>query len=115
MDPERALAARLKHGYGMTPADLRAMLDAQDAVCAICKSPLRKPIIDHDHRTGAVRGLVCNRCNCWLAPIEAQGFIERALAYLSAAASRPVTFWANQRWVDQRKQHQQDEHLRRFA
>lgn len=44
------------------------MLEAQGGVCAICKGPETKPnakylAVDHDHATGAVRGLLCNNCN----------------------------------------------------
>jgi hypothetical protein len=42
-----------------------AQLKSQGGGCAICGKPpkTRKLNIDHDHLTGAVRGLLCHRCN----------------------------------------------------
>jgi Recombination endonuclease VII len=59
-------AGHLKRKFGLTPAEYEAKLAAQGGGCALCgrePTPDRQLDIDHDHRTGAVRGLVCNRCN----------------------------------------------------
>jgi Recombination endonuclease VII len=59
-------AGHLKRKFGLTPAEYEAKLAAQGGGCALCSrepAPDRQLDIDHDHRTGAVRGLVCNRCN----------------------------------------------------
>lgn len=39
-------------------------MDAQGSVCAICKGPAE--VIDHDHVTGHVRGILCFHCNTGL-------------------------------------------------
>jgi Recombination endonuclease VII len=46
------------------------MLLSQNGVCSICKDPSRVKKsrtgilhVDHDHKTGKVRGLICNACN----------------------------------------------------
>jgi hypothetical protein len=41
------------------------MLAAQDGVCAICRRPpkTKRLEVDHDHKSGLVRGLLCWRCN----------------------------------------------------
>lgn len=61
---------RLKYGIGMTDYD--RMLALQNGVCAICggvNAPAAKrglvPAlhVDHTHKTGAVRGLLCEQCN----------------------------------------------------
>src|SRR4051812_21679326 len=47
----------LKRRYGLGAADVAAMIEAQGGVCAICK--MRAPEhVDHDHKTGAVRGVL---------------------------------------------------------
>jgi hypothetical protein len=64
-NPERHKGHRLKK-YGITYADFTAMLDRQDSRCAICRDPLdlgKNTHVDHCHDTGAVRGILCNRCN----------------------------------------------------
>lgn len=64
--------------YGITLADYDAMLAAQGGGCAICGSKKSGPkgfcfAVDHCHKTGAVRGLLCNKCNSnlgWIAWYE---------------------------------------------
>lgn len=50
----------------MTPERYQALLEAQGGTCAICNKPpdARKSLaVDHCHRTGAIRALLCMRCN----------------------------------------------------
>lgn len=54
---------RMKYKYGINPEQLEHMLENQDFKCAICKSYLTKPCVDHNHETGEVRGLLCDSCN----------------------------------------------------
>jgi len=51
--------------YGIDVEDYERMLFEQDGVCAICKEPSsgRALDIDHDHKTGKVRGLLCSNHN----------------------------------------------------
>lgn len=62
--------------YGLALPDYEAMLIAQEGKCAICKKPPEgktrwgKLLIDHDHETGAVRGLLCSHCNTALGYME---------------------------------------------
>lgn len=60
----------VKYMYGLTSEEHDAMLATQDNACAICRGPFQGgpresvvPCVDHDHATGAVRGLLCHRCN----------------------------------------------------
>lgn len=56
--------------YGLTGEDYEAMLERQGNNCAICGGPfVATPTVDHDHLTGAVRGLLHQKCNniCGLA------------------------------------------------
>lgn len=68
----RGWEARMKSKYGITPEEhARRYLD-QRGLCAICRDPERSGrkadgtgglVVDHNHDTGAVRGLLCARCN----------------------------------------------------
>jgi hypothetical protein len=51
--------------YGMDPGDIEWLEGANEGRCWICKevNGARSLAVDHDHATGAVRGLLCNRCN----------------------------------------------------
>jgi hypothetical protein len=42
----------------------------------------RRLVVDHDHSTGMLRGMLCDRCNSGLGAIERPGFVDAALAYL---------------------------------
>jgi len=58
-------AQHLKRTFGLTPEVLAQIIDAQDGCCAICRSRPPKHV-DHDHRTGTVRGILCGPCNMGL-------------------------------------------------
>jgi hypothetical protein len=57
---------RYKHDFGITIADYDAMFDNQNGVCFICGCTPQEGkhlSIDHDHKTGKIRGLLCPNCN----------------------------------------------------
>jgi hypothetical protein len=58
-------AANVEKVYGITGDGYEALLERQGGKCAICRArPKSKRLaVDHDHKTGAVRGLLCSRCN----------------------------------------------------
>lgn len=65
---EWAKNQNLRHFFGITLADYNAMFVAQGGRCAICRTdePGGKHntlVVDHDHATGKIRGLLCNSCN----------------------------------------------------
>lgn len=62
---EQQRAARWRRLYGITPEQYEELLDRQGSVCAICRQPPRRGRlhVDHDHRSGRVRGLLCHLCN----------------------------------------------------
>ena len=81
---ERAI--NLRHRYGITEDQYAAMLTKQKGVCLICgRPPLNRRLsVDHDHRTGRVRGLLCYTCNRFLVPAleKYPDRIRRAQLYL---------------------------------
>lgn len=70
----------LKKNYDITPEEYNRMLKSQNGVCAICGEPeiqidkrsnvKRRLAIDHDHKTGEIRGLLCIRCNVFVGRID---------------------------------------------
>lgn len=56
-------ARRLQRKYGITKEQISTMLVEQNGECDICHNHLISPRIDHSHRTGKIRGLLCDSCN----------------------------------------------------
>lgn len=61
--PEQQRKADLKCKYGLTMEDYNHFLEVQNGCCGICQCELIKPYVDHNHVTGKVRGLLCQKCN----------------------------------------------------
>src|SRR5699024_496382 len=66
MTPEERRAENLWRKYGMTLEEYELRADAQGGRCLICAKPGAQLLVDHDHETGAVRGLLCHGCNVGL-------------------------------------------------
>ncbi len=71
-------------GLGVTDAEYTLMLERQDGHCAICPATpkTRRLNVDHDHRSGAVRALLCHRCNRVLANWMTSAWLRAAADYL---------------------------------
>lgn len=73
-NPDSVKHYDLKDDFGISLSDYRAMLDAQKHCCAICRrheSCFKKKLsVDHDHKTGAIRGLLCSGCNFGLGQFK---------------------------------------------
>lgn len=82
MSPRKPTRAK---GLGVTDAEYAAMLARQRGGCAICGTTpkTRRLNVDHDHRTGAVRGLLCHRCNRALPNWITSGWLEQAAQYVN--------------------------------
>ena len=71
-DPDSALRNKRSslRRYGITLEDYQALLAKQEGKCAICgngqSSKFVSLDVDHCHRTGKVRGLLCSNCNSGL-------------------------------------------------
>lgn len=66
---------------GLNPDDVEAYFRTHGGLCDICQKPPRDRhlAIDHDHATGAFRGLICRKCN------SALGYFNDDLALLRSA------------------------------
>lgn len=71
---EHFLAKKYERVYGITIKDYNRMLKKQNNVCAICKKSIkdngRRLFVDHDHKTGKIRKLLCYQCNTALGWYE---------------------------------------------
>lgn len=75
----------LKRRFGLTEIAYETMLKDQDYCCALCfkEDPQRNLSVDHDHITGQVRGLLCNKCNRALGLFsDNREILQRAVDYL---------------------------------
>ena len=84
---------KLKTKYGITLARFEEILASQGGRCAICKTAQwtkTGPSLDHNHRTGQVRGVLCNRCNAAIGFFDENPERMRcAQIYLSTHAINP--------------------------
>ena len=79
LNPDGDVSARLKRRYSMTLEEYKALIERQAGKCQLCARKLTfeigrsstRAVVDHCHKTKAVRGILCQRCNV------AVGFYER--------------------------------------
>lgn len=74
-NPHKALDIHLRYFHGMTADVYKEIFARQHGSCAICDQPQgkRRLSVDHDHKTGKIRGLLCHRCNVALGFLEDRG------------------------------------------
>lgn len=71
-DLQKKSDKHIEKKYGLSPEAYTQMVLDQQNQCAICGTTnpggqtVRKWHVDHDHKTGKVRGLLCFRCNIGL-------------------------------------------------
>jgi hypothetical protein len=90
-ESDRAKARRRNYEYerkyGITTSDYEALITEQDGLCAICREPCvtgKRLSVDHDHKTGQIRGLLCYQCNVGLGNFkDRKELLESAVRYLS--------------------------------
>ena len=84
--PKHTRARNLQAKFGITTAEYDALLKHQNGRCFICHNePKKQPFaVDHDHRTGLIRGLLCMWCNHKLlgGAREKVSLLKRAIEYL---------------------------------
>lgn len=70
--PGYQIDSSLRNSHGITREQRDAMVEEQGGLCAICRKPPSGPgntgvlHVDHDHVTGRIRGMLCNKCNVGL-------------------------------------------------
>ena len=77
---------RIEKIYGLNKNQLEALRQKQNNVCAICyRVDVKKDLcVDHNHKTGAVRGLLCQRCNTAIGLLgDSPETLQGAIDYLN--------------------------------
>jgi len=91
--------AIIRRQYGISMEQFDALLEFQGGGCALCSKPIeklrRRMNIDHDHKNGKVRGILCSGCNTGLGHLgdNVEG-LKKALYYLE---NTPFDEYANAR------------------
>jgi len=80
----------LKQRFGIGAAEVDAMIEAQGGLCPICQK--RAAVhVDHDHKSGKVRAILCEPCNGGLGQFKDDPqIIRNAIAYLEDPPARKV-------------------------
>jgi len=83
-------AEHYRDRYGLEMADHDALMAMQEGRCALCKKDPHRLVVDHDHKTGVVRGLLCDPCNQFVGHLENKmGLLDAALAYIEGSEDLP--------------------------
>ena len=75
---KKAISYHLKGVWGLTLEDYDEMLESQGGGCAICGKSLEDELrdigkrlaVDHCHKTGEIRGLLCMSCNLGISKFD---------------------------------------------
>lgn len=89
--------AAYRNRYGIDLADVAAIAEHQNNRCAICGregevgTPGKRSrlCVDHNHRTGAIRGLLCTWCNVRMGVLDDDEWLAKAAAYRADAEANP--------------------------
>lgn len=82
----------LQRHYGLTHDQYLAMIRSQRKRCASCRDRFtgegrasKSPHVDHDHKTGRVRGILCRECNIAEGLLRSIKRVDSLAAYLRRA------------------------------
>jgi hypothetical protein len=93
-NPSRFKLSQQRRGlrkYGLTVEDFRRLSSEQGGHCLIC-TRITQLVVDHDHASGVVRGLVCGSCNCGMGFLQDNPtLLEIAAAYLRERTPKKKT------------------------
>jgi nitrate/TMAO reductase-like tetraheme cytochrome c subunit len=98
LNQKRERAYKLRKKYGLSEEEWKHMLEEQRSSCAICHVPFVEApyngriCVDHNHKTGKVRGLLCVDCNHGLGKFKDRtSLLMGAIHYLNQHAGSGVT------------------------
>jgi hypothetical protein len=90
-NPDKQHKTDIKRRYGLSIEDYNRMLTTQNMGCKICGKQHDPSVkrgrlyVDHDHKTGAVRGLLCMACNSMIGrATDDISILEKAIEYLKS-------------------------------
>ena len=74
--------------YGLTIEQFNEMSEKQGHVCYLCGKANKtkqttRLVVEHDHETGKIRGLVCTQCNNLIRRIEREIGLNKLVKYLT--------------------------------
>lgn len=80
---------RVQNTYGLERGEYAQLYEFQGGRCALCRRATgasKRLAVDHDHATGAVRGLCCGVCNKWILghARDSIAFFRRCIRYLDS-------------------------------
>jgi hypothetical protein len=82
---------RLLKQYNLTPEEFTFMVLEQGGVCAVCELVPSALFVDHNHQTGEVRGLLCQKCNSGIGFLgDSLKSLEKAVNYLKRTDSKEI-------------------------
>jgi hypothetical protein len=86
-NPRSRRNTHLKSKFGITIEQFDSLLKLQNHCCAICMSPTPRGRgtfhVDHCHKTGTVRGLLCHDCNTGIGKFgDNVKMLQKAIDYL---------------------------------
>lgn len=89
-NPDKQHATEIKRDYGLDISDYNRIILEQRNKCAICNEAHNPKIkrgrlyVDHDHKTGLIRGLLCGGCNSMLGYAkDSVETLQKAIDYLA--------------------------------
>jgi hypothetical protein len=81
---DKVLDQRYKRRYGISYAEYKTMLSKQKNKCLICNTE-DMLVVDHNHKTSEVRGLLCHSCNCAIGLFrDDPSMLQSAITYLKS-------------------------------
>jgi hypothetical protein len=85
--------------YGLTIGEVEALLKKSNNKCYICQSEgfsmkechRSVLVVDHNHKTGAIRGMLCHNCNRALGLLQdSEEILEKALKYIQQEGAETI-------------------------